>query len=383
MEKVQKTTIDLIRYVLTGNVPEVDTDVDFEALYSFSKSHGTECMVFDALKSLNIEIPQEVAEKFENAYLTCVMVDTLQTEALRELSEAFENAEIDHVPLKGSVVKYLYPMPHYRKSGDIDILIKPEDEEKAEKVMSELGYKVEAGWNEHDVHATFKKEPCIEAEIHNRLVSTYERSNSLCGAVWDQASLKSECLHTYKLKDEFLFVYLLAHMCKHLYYGGAGIRLAADLFVLKQRLAFDEKKLEMLIEKAELCELNEMLAPLVSSWFECEKDLEGSSKTLESIICQSGNFGTAELREEILASDSVMGKLSRFRRQVFPTSEWLKMRYKKLSDKKYPLIFMWAYSWGFILKEKRYKIPEYLKDTFSSKSARSDMKKIVEAVRNK
>ncbi len=382
MENVQKTTIQLIRYILTGDVPVIDTDTDFELLYGFSRSHGVECMVYDALKKLDTPIPSGPAGKFENAYIANVMIDTMQTEALKEISQAFENAGIDHIPLKGSTVKFLYPMPHYRKCGDIDILIKPEDEGKTEKVMTELGYKVETGWCEHDIHATFKKGQNVEIEIHKRLVSPYERSSNFCDDVWKFVILLADKKNRYGMINGFLYVYLLSHICKHLYYGGAGIRLVTDLYVVKNRLTLDEKEVADFVIKAKLTELEGMLNPIMKNWFEKCGVVSDESRIIEKFIFESESFGNSELHESVLSSDSLTGKLSRFRRQVFPTAGWLKMRYETLSKKSYPLIYMWIYSWTYILKKKRYKIPKYIKETFSSKRKNEGLKKIVKAIRN-
>ena len=75
-------------------------------------------------------MPEKIDALFAEDYDANIMLEATQALELENLAEEFEKAEIDYMPMKGSVVKYLYAMPDYRKSGDIDILIRPEDKKR-------------------------------------------------------------------------------------------------------------------------------------------------------------------------------------------------------------------------------------------------------------
>ena len=384
MENIHQYTIQLIRYILNGDQPNLDYEVDFEKLYQFSKSHGIENMIYVAITDLHLAAPNKTIVQFKQAYDAAIMVEAVQALELEAISEAFEKAGIDYIPLKGSVVKYLYPMPDYRKSGDIDILIRTRDKAKIDPIMQELAFTTEKGWDEHDVHAEYKKAQYVHVEVHDRLVSAYERGHAFCDTVWEHVELKKDTEHCYLMENEFLYVYLLSHLCKHLYYGGAGIRLVIDFYLVQQKMDLDFEKLNRFLKWADLYDLYQMFAPIYNHWFgNNEENLTLESKALENIILQGGSFGTREIREELLNSDSVRGKWSRFRRQILPSREWLEMRYSKLSGKKYPLLYLWIYSWVYIIKNKPRKIPIYIRDTFAGKKKNKSLQNIVEAIRIK
>ena len=50
---------------------------------------------------------------------------------LQQLSKLFDEAKISFLPLKGSVLRDYYPEPWMRSSCDIDVLVKPEDFDRA------------------------------------------------------------------------------------------------------------------------------------------------------------------------------------------------------------------------------------------------------------
>jgi len=51
--------------------------------------------------------------------------------------------KILYIPLKGCLVKEMYPKPEYREMSDLDILVKRGDAAKLKPVMESLGYQCE------------------------------------------------------------------------------------------------------------------------------------------------------------------------------------------------------------------------------------------------
>ena len=108
MESVHNIVIQLIRYILTGKEFNVGEDVDYNLVYNFSKEHGIENIVYEAIKELNIKLPEKIDALFAEDYDANIMLEATQALELENLAEEFEKAEIDYMPMKGSVVKYLY-----------------------------------------------------------------------------------------------------------------------------------------------------------------------------------------------------------------------------------------------------------------------------------
>lgn len=341
MGNVCQYAIKLIRFALNGDISELTNDIDFELLFEFSKSHGVENIVYTALRDLKIDVPETIMHRFKEAYEIAIMTEAVQTLELGEIVEAFERAGIKHVIMKGSVVKYLYPMPDYRKSGDIDILVHADDEPAVSSVMSDCGYKSDENFEEHDIHFAYRKPPFMLIEIHRQLVRESNRAFKFCSEVWENLHLRDGYKHLYCMNDEFHYVYLMAHLCKHLYSGGAGIRLITDIQVMKSKLNLDKNVLNKYLKKANLTDLHNIINGLIEKWFGDNYEQDQDVELLEKIIFESGSFGSMATKAIIRSNDEKSVKIKTFFRLLFPEAKTLKVKYPVLKKHSYLLPFVW------------------------------------------
>ena len=70
--------------------------------------------------------------------------------AAETMQAILEEACIDHIPMKGAVIRALYPQMWMRTSCDVDILIHEEDLDRATKAFVAHGYQMRKR-NYHDV----------------------------------------------------------------------------------------------------------------------------------------------------------------------------------------------------------------------------------------
>ena len=382
MEPIWEYTIKLIRFVLNGDVPELPENIDFEKLFAFGKSHGVENMLYVGLRDLHIDVPEETMQKFKTAYEMQIMVEATQALELEAISEAFEEAGIDHVPLKGSVIKYLYPMPDYRKSGDIDILIRPEDEAKADRVLKSLGFDMDSVHNNHEIHSSYKKDPFIEIELHRRLTRYNDRSNNFFKDVWQAVENDKYGSCVFKMSCEYLYTYLMAHLCKHLCLGGAGIRLITDLYVVRCKCDPNNDILRKHLKRSNLYELNRMVTEIIGIWFENCEEISDESKILSEFIFQSGSFGTKEMYDVIISTDDITHKLKKYIRRLFPPVRIIKNRFPIVEEKAWLLPFVWGYRIIHITVKEYDTISDKNKEIFGDSYKVNKMKKIVRAIRD-
>ena len=68
--------------------------------------------------------PAEVFKEYELSRLKAARRFVLQNDALDKISVALNDAQIPFIPLKGAVLRQLYPAPELRSSSDIDVLVK-------------------------------------------------------------------------------------------------------------------------------------------------------------------------------------------------------------------------------------------------------------------
>ena len=152
---------------------------------------------------------------------------------------------IDCYLLKGLSLAACYPVPEYRKLGDLDLyLADPADLSNAQAVLESSGYVPEEELNDHHLvyRYTFPKTGRhFLLELHYRVVGQYQynRANQLVDSIYSPTNLKksTQTIHGYAYTvfppTEYVF-YMIHHMLKHYLYSGFGIRLLCDFtFYLK------------------------------------------------------------------------------------------------------------------------------------------------------
>lgn len=383
MEQIYEYTIKLLRYVLNGDVPQLNQDIDFEDLYGFSQKHGIENIMYVGLRDLEVNVPGETMLKFEEAYKGAIVLEAMQAIELETISDAFEKAGIDHIPLKGSVVKYLYPDPSYRKSGDIDILVRNVPKEIVNEIMFGFEYQTDEDFEHYEVHYGYEKPPFYEVEIHVQLLKSSNRAYKFCSNVWEYTKLKNGSNHCYEMTNEFLYIHLLAHLCNHLYMGGAGIKILMDFYVVRNELSLDENTLDKYLKKTKLADINEMVIKLMDKWFGNSYVEDENIELLEKVVFENGSFGTKEQKEKFRVNDSFAGRLQVLFRKIFLRKAILIKRYEALQGKNYPWIIMWLYRVYYALRYRRKNIKRRVEETFSDKHYEEGMENIIKAIKER
>ena len=161
-----------------------------------------------------------------------LLIHTQRYCAFEELSEALSSAGIDHMPVKGWYLRHLYEVPELRTFGDIDVLIRREDRRKAHELMLSLGYTVKTDW---DPTYTYQRGAELY-ELHTNLMdaSLDDRSDlpAFFADAWRHAvPRQGRC---FEPEISFHFLYTLCHLAKHLYAGGAGLRMYLDAALFLQ-----------------------------------------------------------------------------------------------------------------------------------------------------
>lgn len=125
-----------------------------------------------------------------------------------------------------------------RFMADLDILIDSEKRQSLRKIMQNAGYTIRS-YNKGN-HDVYYKEPCLNIEIHNKLFTPCDKKlHSYYKSVWEYALETSPYYYSFGLEDNF--IYFTAHMAKHYYAGGTGIRSVIDfyLFLKKYKNSMD------------------------------------------------------------------------------------------------------------------------------------------------
>lgn len=143
------------------------------------------------------------------------------------LSACFTKRGIAHMPVKGYYLRELYPTPELRTFSDIDLLIHQEDRQKVHDLMLSLGYTVKQDWE--PTYSYIKNAEYYE--IHTNLMDGNLDGRTDLQAYFDTAwshAVPDDGLR-FRPEDDFHFIYTVCHLAKHLYGGGAGLRMYLDV----------------------------------------------------------------------------------------------------------------------------------------------------------
>lgn len=157
----------------------------------------------------------------------------VQLQELKMLEQRMEEAKIPCQPMKGARMKFYYPSPFLREMSDIDILIHGDFMEQAAAELERMGYVLEQKIKHHDI---YRKAPGIVVEAHRAMYDrTVDERQYAYFSDLSRAVRRKGFLYVYDFEAEDFYIYMMAHMAKHFYKRGCGIRNLVDIYVFRER----------------------------------------------------------------------------------------------------------------------------------------------------
>ena len=315
------TDFNLLLAILKGELTDEKADLEItpesaEGVLRLAKKHDLTYVVAHYLNKNSRK-----TEKTEQAEVLQFYRIEQQKFTLSQVKEIFNKERIPFIPLKGSVIREYYNNPLSRSSCDIDILIKPEDLDRAEKRLSDLGYKKEVE-NFHDV--SFITKSNVNVELHFSLLEQETGIDKILQNPWNYAVLKEKS--EYKFTDEFFIFYFYAHAFHHFLTGGCGIKTLMDLYVLENNMGLKTEVAEVLLKEAEIYKFAVCLRDLSDCWFKAQEKTE-RTQMLEQYILKGGVYGNKENFVKVYNS-RMKNSPKHLIGVLFPPAAKIKNRYK-------------------------------------------------------
>lgn len=359
MDTLQKDIIGIIKSALTNEPYELSADFNLANAVKITKKHGITAMFYYG--ALNCGVSQAEPLMQELFMCTCqnMVVSQQQMYEINNIFSAFDNMKIDYMPLKGTLLKQMYPKPEMRSMGDADILIKTEQYDEITSVMENLGF---SKFTETD-HELSWSNKSLYVELHKRLFSTYNKDYyNYYGNGWKVA--KKTNTTKYEMTDEDNFIYLFTHYAKHYRYAGIGLRHLTDLYVfLYSKPDINFKLIEKELEKMHLLEFYNNSIRTLKVWFENEQT-DQITDLITNKIFESGSYGTnknATISDAILISESTSPDTvckNNIIKSVFPPIDIMKIKYPLLKKHIYLLPVFWIARCLSVILFKRDSIKE-------------------------
>lgn len=347
------------------------TDKFLIDLLVLARKHQVAHIVASALLNNSYLENSPQQSEFLNEIYKAVYAQEKMNEVFNDVCSAFEMAEIPYIPLKGAVVRKLYPQPWMRTSCDIDILIKKNDVNRAERTIMSLGGYKKTGESKHDV--IYKSKNGIVIELHYKLIGN--KSSPLyikeLSTVWQTAKPDPENKYCFNLSDDIFYYYHIMHMAKHFRIGGCGIRPFIDLWLL-EKTNYVSSDAKNILKKGHIDVFAENAVKLSKVWFSNEEHNAITVK-MQDFIIEAGAFGSHRTRL-ISNSQRSGGKLKFIFSKVFVPYNYLKRDYPILE--KYPILTPWCEIcrlFSFLFGKKKSFKDKYIENLNNEAAASEDM----------
>lgn len=338
MEQVIKLFIALIRSEICQLPPDREafsrlTHEQFGQLYMVAVNHDLTHVVAMALKRQGLLGNDQISSKYlKNIYHVLMRHEHMNYE-LNQIRELFEKEKIPYVPLKGSVIKKLYPEEWMRTSCDIDILVPLGELERAKKILMEQKGYVLGQYKYHDI--SLYAPSGILLELHFKILENQKNMDRTLEKVWEYVRPVKEQDYCQSMIPEYLLFHSYAHMLYHFLNGGCGVRFVVDIWLMEHKMSYDERTFQKLCKESKIGTFVQYVRKLSRVWFE-EEEHDTVTRRMESYIMTGGVFGNNETK--VTARKTRMkGKYTYLFKRIFiPYGEFLSS-YPKLE--KYPFLY--------------------------------------------
>jgi len=343
---VNQMNSDLIVCVRAALSNEVACS-EVENCISLAYRHGVMNLLYYAVRKMpKDQQPDERTMRMlkQNTY-ACIVREARQSQILHELFKLFEQRRIRCVPLKGAVLKELYPKPEMRNMSDIDLLIDGKQAKDVRGCFEELGCTM----TKYDMGDTdqYLTPEGLNFEVKKTLVaeSFNEATKQFTGKLLSFAVPIDGHQYICRLPNEEHYAYLLCHIVKHLINGGVGIRPIMDLWICNERMHLDREKLNSLLSKLDLNDFAQKVEHLANVWFGHEIATQLDHE-LGDYLLESGAFGTHEQRVvDRMLKEKKGNRFIYTLKRLFPPYKRMRRYFPSLKYCPILLPFYWIWRW--------------------------------------
>lgn len=367
MTQSEKNLIDAVLASVTDGA--FDKCENYDNLVKLAGYHQVQNLIAEVISESD-EVPDSVLKYLSEMQALLVIKDANQESEATQLMKLFEQNKIPVVMLKGWLMKKLYPRTDMRTMADTDIFIRQSDERKIHDIIKSQGYSVVSFGGKKD--NVYRKEPFIILEMHKNLFmfedswNVFFNSEESTMCIWNRVKKISGYEYIYRMDDELFFVYMIAHIAKHLLDdGGIGLRAILDvwLFMNKtQNLNFDVAFRDL--EKLGLTDFAHNIIKLTEYWFE-HKECDNTIQEFGDYILKCGVYGNSKFlvatKEGIMTSDNP----SQFKyvlRRAFPTVGEMKVRFPQLNKRIWLLPFLYIKRLWYSIRHRTDSVKNEIKN---------------------
>lgn len=233
MNQTEQVFLSLLRGYVCGQKLNALPTADWQALYDLAQSHNVTGLVGRILADLPADHrpPEALAVTFRQAMGQTLMAYEKRMAAVQVMEQTLTDAHIPYLTVKGACTAAAYPDPSLRTSGDTDIVLTPDNQQKAVRTLEQRGFAKKVT---HDdvVMLTLHG---FEFELHTRLESINDGSRALLANPFAPEVAYNKSKNIWVLQPVYAVYYTVLHLLHHIKTGGAGVRMLLDTDLLLRK----------------------------------------------------------------------------------------------------------------------------------------------------
>ena len=268
-------------------------ELDWQLFVKLCRMHAVAPLVYEGLRKAEVlqTVPEDVQKALLNDYHGAIFRDSQFDYTKAQLSQKLTKAQIPHIFLKGSCLKYDYPIPALRTMCDLDILVHTEDYPALDKIAAELGGK--PGHSDGN-HRNYSFPGTVEVEFHPNLLHQDTPVGTGINPGWQYAK-KDMPTSAGELTPEGFYLNTVCHIANHFVMGGVGVRFVLDVWVNRylSKDKPDRSFVEEELRRFGLLTFAQNIESLADAWFGAGQ-MTDVTEQLGNYILTSGVHGTTQ-----------------------------------------------------------------------------------------
>lgn len=236
-EEIIQVFLDLLTAGLWGNEVRLLEygNVDLNEVIRLSREQSVVGLVAAGINRVSdMKIPREVALTIAREIVHLEQRNEAMNSFIAKLIEEMQAAGIHPLLVKGQGIAQCYEIPKWRASGDIDLLLRKGDYNKAKDYLISIASRVHRE-NKESRHLGMSIDGWV-VELHGRMHSGLSsRIDYELDSIYDDVfhygetrTWKNASTEVHLLCADEDVVYVFVHILEHFYKGGIGLRQICD-----------------------------------------------------------------------------------------------------------------------------------------------------------
>ena len=358
------------------NTADTLENPDFDLIFEYASRQSLLPVVYEGCSRDRAFGTYKSSQQLMNRIFSVLSVQAQRTDAFEELYGKLIEGGVKPLVLKGLLCRSTYgELCDHRSSGDEDIMILPEDFQKAKVILADNGYVLEDEYVAEENLSKIQElsyinpEKRLRIELHFNFFSDSNDKLKIINRYFenkfdDAVTFQVNGKNYYTLEYTKNYIYLFFHIYKHFISSGVGLRPMMDLFMFEKAYGehIDRDTVEKAIRDISAWKLYGDIIAIGNRYLGFDFKNRSAVTDPEMLIDDIQNAGTFGIESEALARSSLFTTtavshkgIKRYIRFVFPELSYMQGHYPILCDKPKLLPLYWvrrlAYGVVFLLRK--------------------------------